>query len=141
MISTYRPAFFLPFAVPAPPFLGPAAPSKSSILLAVLRFVVGRVGGSDAAVGGRDGMPLVSPPGVPALLGGPDERAPAVSGLGIGGGPPNPLAVLLGGPEGGPPAPLTAREAGALGGGGVGDDTASSDPPFLLTHLFKSLSK
>jgi hypothetical protein len=90
----------------------------------------------DAGVPVRDGG--LDP--LPADIGGPEEvggRLPMAERL-------LPLALREGGPmEGGPgAAPLAMRLGGPLGGGGVeAAGVAASTPPFLLTHLFKSLSK
>ena len=78
---------------------------------------------------------------LPPDIGGPEEvggRLPIAERL-------LPLTFREGGPmEGGPPgaAALATRLGGPLGGGGVeAAGVAASEPPFLLTHLFKSLSK
>lgn len=152
--STYLPPFFFPFTVP--PFRGPA--SKSSILLAVLNELAGRIGGTAAPPieGGRI-IPAPSPfvpaseAGVPTRLGGPEGGKPGPDPLVGGrapGGAPVPLPALLGGPLGGPiggpidPAPLATRLGGPpRGGGGVAaTGAAASAPPFLLTHFFRSSS-
>ena len=155
--STYLPPFFLPLTVD---FLLPALggpPSRSSKLLAWLSELDGRGGGIRPAAPGpfkAPGGALPTEAGVPAreggfeggplppsAAGGPDEvggRLPIAERL-------PPLATREGGPmeEGGPEAAaLATRLGGPLGGGGVeaaGD--AASAPPFLLTHLFRSLSK
>jgi hypothetical protein len=77
---------------------------------------------------------------LPPDIGGPEEvggRLPMAERL-------LPLTFREGGPmEGGPgTAALATRLGGPLGGGGVeAAGVAASEPPFLLTHLFKSLSK
>ena len=141
MTSTYRPPFFF-FA--AAPFLGCAAPNKSSMLLALLMLVPGRDGGPEASggrasVGGlaapslsdgtpgvlaRDGMPIGG--GIDELLGGIEVggRRP-VEGGPIGGVPPDALLAAAGGPP--------------RGGGGVAAGLAVSvAPAFLLTHFLSS---
>lgn len=77
---------------------------------------------------------------LPIDTGGPEEvggRLPMAERL-------PPLETREGGPtEGGPGvAALATRLGGPLGGGGVeAAGVAASAPPFLFTHLFKSLSK
>ena len=143
--STYLPPLFLPFAVP--PFLGPGAPSKSSILLALLILVAGRLGGADAGgapaspppIGGgaeADGKPVCGVAGEAAMDGGP-EGGP-LAGVMTREGGPDIGGPDTGGPAGGPAAPL-ALLLGPLGGGGVAaDGVAASAPPFLLTHFLRS---
>ena len=138
MTSTYRPPFFFALAPLAPPFLGTAAPSKSSILLAALRLdpVLGLAGGGASPPFAPTGPSPATLAGVETRLGGPEPMGGAA-----------PLAALPGGalPEsGGGPMPLGARLGGpARGGGGVAEAAfaASSGPAFLLTHLLSVLSK
>jgi hypothetical protein len=149
MTSTYLPPFFLlPLTVL---FLAPALggpPSKSSRLLAWLSELDGRGGGIKPAAPGpfsTPGGPLPIDAGVPTREGGP-EGGPLPRGGPdeVGGRLPAPLAAREGGPmEGGPEAAaLATRLGGPLGGGGVeAAGVAASAPPFLLTHLFRSLSK
>ena len=125
MTSTYRLPFpFFPLVVP--PALGPGGPpSKSSILVAPLIPVDGRLGGALPGNGTPGGpAPCVTLPG---RLGGPEPGAglPAlgVGGIGAGGG----LAIPIGG--------------GAIfGGGGVGaaDAAASAGEALGLTQRFVS---
>lgn len=143
MTSTYLPPLFFPFAVP--PFRGAGAPSKSSILLALLMLVAGRLGGPDAG----------GPPARPPIGGGAEAEGKPVCGVagdaviddGPEGGPEgDPLAGVkvreggpdIGGPAGGAVAALTFL-LGPLGGGGVAAvGVAASAPPFLLTHFLRS---
>ena len=145
--STYRPPFFF-FA--AAPFRGCAAPSKSSMLLALLMLVLGRDGGPEASggrpsIGGFAGAPSASDPR-PGVL----ER----DEMPIGGGMEELLGVDVGGlrpappggggpPMGGPAVPLEAALAAAggppRGGGGVAEGLAVSvAPAFLFTHFLSS---
>lgn len=154
--SIYLPPFFFPFTVA---FLLPALggpPSRSSKLLAWLSELDGRGGGIRPAAPGpfkAPGGALPTEAGVPAREGG-FEGGPLPAGAGgpddVGGRLPMaerlpPLATREGGPmeEGGPEAAaLATRLGGPLGGGGVeAAGVAASAPPFLLTHLFRSLSK
>ena len=141
MTSTYRPPFFF-FALG--PFLGWAAPSKSSILLALLILVPGRDGGPEAS-GGRARVVGLAPPslsdGTPGVLaregipigGGIDEL---LGGIEVGGRKP-----AGGGPIGGvpPDALLAAADGPPRGGGGVAAGfTVSTAPAFLLIHFLSS---
>ena len=151
MTSTYRPPFF--FFAPAP-FLACGAPSKSSILLALLIDVLGLEGGPDAApnegrasVGGfgpslsegaSDGRPGVEALDPGKARGGGIEELRCSPGLDVGG-----RRDPLGGPIGGaapPDALLAAPEGGPLlGGGGVAAGLpVSVEPPFLFTHFLSS---
>lgn len=146
MTSTYPRPFFLPRAVPfRPPTVG--GPRRSSMLLALLMLVPGRLGGADAPpalpfdtllviVGGAISspgalpVPFVSSWGPEKLL---DGGGPAADiGRGADVGPP-------GGPEG-PTIPETARRGPvAFGGGGVAVGAGvSSAPAFLLIQRFRS---
>lgn len=93
----------------------------------------------EAGVPEREGGLEGGPPG-PAGMGGPEEvggRLPELER-------PEPLAAREGGPivGGAEAAALAAREGGPLGGGGVAAaGVVASEPPFLLTHLLRSLSK
>jgi hypothetical protein len=149
MTSTY-PRPFLPF-FPAAPFLPPAVggPSKSSIELALLILVPGRLGGTVAAlplpvltfsaegvpkppsVGGGGTLPFaLLSDGVPSIS---DEVDAARCG---GANPGRGEGV---GPESGAPLTFRSGPAPALGGGGVAEgDGVFSAPAFLLTHLFNS---
>ena len=157
MTSTYRPPFFLPPLTV--PFLAPAVggpPSRSSRLLAWLSELEGRGGGIKPAAAGplrAPGGPLPTDAGVPVREGGL-EGDPLPTDIGgpeeVGGRLPPmaerlpPLTLREGGPiDGGPEAAtLVTRLGGPRGGGGVeAAGVAASAPPFLLTHLFKSLSK
>lgn len=147
MTSMYRPLFLDFFA---PPLRGPGGPRRSSILLALLMPVVGRLGGPppvalvpDAdrdmgcASGGSlrlsvEGAALSSGvPGGGMDLGGPVTLPPDTD-LG---------AIMEGGggvPEGGGGVAVADRGP-ALGGGGVADLASTfSAPGFLLTQRFKS---
>ena len=141
MTSTYLPPFFF-FALG--PLRACGAPSKSSMLLAVLIPVPGLEGGPDAngglaSAGGlagpslSDGTPgvLARDPG-PPIGGGIDELR---GGIEVGGRRP------VGGPAGwfGPPDALRAVAGGPLGGGGVAAGFDASDgPAFLLIHFLSS---
>ena len=139
MTSTYLPPLFLLFAVP--PLRGPGAPSKSSILLALLILVAGRLGGAEPggppsppSGGGAeaDGKPVCGAAGEAAMDGGP-EGGPLAGVMTREGGPD------MGGPACGAAALLTLLEGGPLGGGGVAAvGAAASAPPFLLTHFLRS---
>jgi len=142
MTSTYlppRPFFF------GPPFLAPAGPIKSSMLLALLIEVAGRLGGPDGgppvASAARTGSAGASPvlPGVPPLDGGPDGGPPEAATLATRLGGPAPTGGLaaideaIGGPDvalkpvggtpsalgGGVPLALLPIPRGPFGGGGV----------------------
>lgn len=139
MTSTYLPPLFLPLVVP--PFRGAGAPSKSSILLALLMLVAGRLGGPDKGgpparppIGGgaeAEGKPVCGVAG-DALTDGVPEGGP-LAGVKVRKGGPD-----MGGPAGGAVAALTFL-LGPLGGGGVAaDGAAASAPPFLLTHFLRS---
>lgn len=148
MTSTYRPPFFF-FA--APLTRGPTAPSKSSILLALLMLVVGLLDGPLAAevllplrvmAGGAPGVNL-SP--APAPPGGPPAAGAEVKLAALGGPPGGALAL-----PSSPPAPpewggggvdlaLALPPGGPRGGGGVAVFLAwSSADAFLFTQRFCS---
>lgn len=112
--STYPLPFFLPLA--APPFLACGGPIRSSILLALLIPVFGRLGG---ALGGPPPRPpillfetiLLSEGGIRGGASPLTSPNPSVDiGVDVG-GKLDPETCLLGGPLGGP---LEAR--GAIGG-------------------------
>jgi len=148
MTSTYL-APFLAFLA-APGFLGPtAAPSKSSMLLELLRLVGGRdspaapwpSGGALAVLVLDADRSMATGPGG----GGPLSEGPRLAARGGGGAPP---AAGGGGALARPPASvddeggeaglaLTERGA-ALGGGGVAFLAVSSGPAFLLTQRLSS---
>ena len=144
--STYRPPFFF-FA--AAPFRGCAAPSRSSILLALLILVLGRDGGPEAngglpSIGGFAGAPSASEP-IPGVLerdgmpmgGGIDE----LLGMEVGGLRPAPAGggPLIGGPAVPLEAALPAAGGPPRGGGGVAEGFAVSvAPAFLFTHFLSS---
>jgi hypothetical protein len=149
--STYRP-LLRPFFAPA--FLGPPpAPKRSSMLLALLRLVAGRLGGLKGA-----SLPLLCVLACLIIIGGPPlppggAKLSALwletkllllrdTGGPIGGAAIDPMGgALPGGPPGGGGVPLPLREA-ARGGGGVADLAGvSSAPAFLLTHRLSSGSK
>jgi hypothetical protein len=118
--STYRPPFFF-FACPLT--LGPTAPSRSSILLALLMLVVGLLDGPLAAevllalriiVGGPPGANF-SPAPIPPV--GPPAAGPGGAEVTL---------TVLGGPAGGALA-LPAPSPPIEGGGGV--DRALVLPP------------
>jgi hypothetical protein len=144
MTSTYLPPFFLPLTVPFLPPGGP--PSKSSRLLAWLSELDGRGGGIKPAPPGpfkTPGGALPTDAGVPTREGGPEGGRGGPPDE-VGGRLPALLAAREGGPMAGRPgaAALATRLGGPLGGGGVeAAGVAASAPPFLLTHLFRSLSK
>jgi hypothetical protein len=122
-------------------------PKRSSILLALLILVVGRLGGPlggpvalpldmdlliGVAIGGgtaREGGPSNCPDVVLVAMAETDRCGGALAPMGLG--------VDVGSMAG---EPLTLRGGPALGGGGVADgpSCAPSLPAFLLTHLFKS---
>jgi hypothetical protein len=128
----------------APPVAGPR---RSSILLALLIPVPGRLGG---ALGGPFTLTLLTERAIAEGPGGasvgisPPEGAsssPRVSGLGpftvsdedrIGGGPRS--------AEGDPATgvPLAVRGGPAFGGGGVAEGVGAVSPPFLLIHRLRS---
>lgn len=139
MTSTYRPpfrGFFLSLA------LRGATLSKSSMLLALLMLVVGRLGGAlallvletDRAIAGG-ARPRLS---VDACLDSSGVPARTLGGMRGGGAL---LLVTKGGggvPVGGGGVPETERGP-ALGGGGVAVLAGVfSAPGFLLTHRFSS---
>lgn len=150
MTSTY-PRPFLAFLAPAflPPALG--GPRRSSIELALLMLVPGRLGGP----GGGPAFPLVAllliaggAPNPPSRSDGgalplTSSEAPSISedideARGEGPDPERDAEVKLS-PE--PPGgPLTLRGGPvALGGGGVAEGVGVfSAPAFLLTHRFKT---
>jgi hypothetical protein len=146
MTSTYLPPFFLPpLTVPFfPPALG-GPPSRSSRLLAWLSELDGRGGGIRPAAPGPLNAPggaLPTDAGVPTREGGPEGGKGGPDE--VGGRLPAPLAAREGEPMLGGPgvAALATRLGGPLGGGAVeAAGVAASAPPFLLTHLFRSLSK
>jgi len=143
-----------------PAFRGAGAPSKSSILLALLIAVAGRlIGGAKPAPGTMGGVPelavLWGPPisaglallaGVPRPDGGPleAERGGATI-LGIetlldmrGGAPALGMTVAVGG-RGAPVELILRLGPVALGGGGVALALAVALPgSFLFTHFFRS---
>lgn len=133
MTSIYLPLFLGFFCAP---FLGAAAPSKSSMLLALLILVAGRLGGrlggpaptSDPETD-RLGPKGEGPSWADNPLPGPNGGAPELV-TGLGGAPP-------------PPPPPSAADLGAdLGGGGVAFLTSTfSAPGFLLIHRLSSGSK
>jgi hypothetical protein len=138
--STYLPPLFL--ALTVPPFLGPGAPSKSSMLLALLILVAGRLGGAEAG-----GPPVIPPSGGGAEADGKPVCGVAGDAVSEGGPEGGPLAGVkvrdggpdIGGPAGGAAAPLALLLGGPLGGGGVAaDGVAASAPPFLLIHFLRS---
>jgi len=125
MTSTYRLPFpFFPLVVP--PALGPGGPpSKSSILVAPLILVGGRLGGALPG-NGTPGGPA-PPATLPGRLGGPDPGA-GLPALGVGGnGAGGAFATPIGG-------------GATLGGGGVGpaDAAASAGDALGLTQRFVS---
>lgn len=125
--STYRP-LLRPFLVPA--LRGPgAAPSRSSILLASLMLVAGRLGGPLAALAVDEVRAMAG-----GIIGG---ALPGGGGAEEGGGVAMPIPD-----EGG--AGVDVAECGLdRGGGGGGVDLAvwSSGPAFLLIQRFSSGSK
>jgi len=138
--STYL-ALFLGFL--APGLRGPAAPSKSSMLLAVLKLVAGRLGGALAVlwldaeriiIGGAARLFSDAEGGRPADVGGVmgDRGGPGGGAL---------ARPVMSPPIGGGGAGLDDAERGAppLGGGGVAFFAAlSSGLAFLLTQRFSS---
>ena len=122
-------------------------PKRSSILLALLILVVGRLGGPlggpvalpldmdlliEVAIGGgtaREGGPSNCPDVVLVAMAETDRCGGALPPMGLG-ADVDPMAG----------EPLTLRGGPALGGGGVADgpSCAPSLPAFLLTHLPKS---
>jgi hypothetical protein len=141
MTSTYPRPRLAFFAVP--PFLAaPAGPRRSSIELALLMPVLGRLGGPLPGA-----SPLRASPGAmgESVLAGvpePEEGCGVAVGfvekLGVGWGGPwlTGVARILGGPGGapsGPPkldGPLTDRgPAGPFGGGGVAEAVGVGAPP------------
>ena len=126
MTSTYRLPFpFFPLVVP--PALGPGGPpSKSSILVAPLILVGGRLGGALPGNGTPGGpAPLATLPG---RLGGPD---PGSIGAGL------PALGVGGNGAGGSFDPIGGA---TLGGGGVGpaDAAASAGEALGFTQRFVS---
>lgn len=138
IMSTYRPPFFAFFA---PGFRGPAALIKSSMLLALLILVAGRLGG---ALGGPPTLLFDTerimlggrgPGGTPRL-----SLDAACASAGPGGPPGGALARPMGGVivRGGGGVPVLDLEA-PFGGGGVAVFACvASAPPFLFTQRFRS---
>lgn len=148
MTSTYPRPFFLPLVVPfRPPAVG--GPRRSSILLALLMLVPGRLGGPDGPptlpfdtllliVGGTESSDAGGALPVRSLF----ASGPGPDRLLDGGGP---AADIGRGAEVGPCGPdrgaleTVRRGPVALGGGGVAAATGvSSAPAFLLTHRLRS---
>lgn len=151
MTSTYRPFLFPLVDPPAALLLGAAGPSRSSMSLALLSDVAGRLGG---LLGGPLPPPKAAAPALdsPATVCGVLTLRPIDADVGVG---PGKLATLAGvGGGGGAPLPAPspspigpplALEIGGVerGGGGVaeGAGDAAAAPAALLTHLPRSGSK
>ena len=145
MTSTYLPLFLPFFAPPLLPEVGGAALRRSSMLLALLMLVPGRLGGAiapppeaDLAIGGAPPDADRAIEGAPPKLS-EDAILPRVPGIDMGGGtlilPPMGGGVLIGG--GG--VPLTERDPNPFGGGGAADlASVFSAPGFLLIHRLSS---